>query len=167
MSGETTGPAAAERERNEEQRSSEGPACLATHTRMHLAFPPPRSDPLFKTVIRSGPSSAAAASSSSSGVAAPPTPAVVDSRAIWSAAEVAGARELEEDSTADGRLKPDYDVLYAQSLSAEDVFMGLGTKDPSTASCEAIVVKVFLPRTNISEVTLDVTPTRIMVRSNK
>ena len=126
------------------------PACA-------VAFAGP--DPLFKTVIKSGPSGPVAA-------AAAPAPPKVDSRAIWSAEEVARARELEEDDSADGRRKPDYDILYAQSLSAEDVFMNAGMKDSSTASCQAIVVKVQLPGATMAEVSLDVTPTRLMVRSN-
>lgn len=118
-------------------------------------------DPLFKTVIKSGPSGPAASA------AAPAKPPAVDSRAIWTAEEIERARELVEDDTADGRVKPDYDILYKQSLSAEDVFMNIGMKDGSTEHCEAIVVKVPMPGATMAQVTLDVTPTRLMVRSNR
>jgi hypothetical protein len=121
-------------------------------------------DPLFKTVIKSGPSSAAAAASSS---APAPQPPRVDSRAIWTPEEVQAARELPDDDERDGRRKPDYDILYAQKLSAGDVFLNMSDRDASSRNCEGIVVKVQLPGAKMSEVTLDVTPTRLMVRSNQ
>ena len=72
-----------------------------------------------------------------------------------------------EDETPDGRVKPDYDILYKQSLSAEDVFMNMGMKDGSTEHCEAIVVKIPMPGATMAQVSLEVTPTRLQVQSNK
>lgn len=120
-----------------------------------------RVDPLFKTVIKSGPSGPAPAAPSA------PKAKAIDTRAIWSESEIEYAKELQEDDTYDGRIKPDYDILYKQSISAEDVFMNLSMKDGSTIHCEAIVVKIILPGATINQVTLEVTPTRMLVRSNK
>ena len=33
-----------------------------------------------------------------------------------------------------------YDVVYKQAVSTEDVFLGMGNKSPTTASCEDIIV---------------------------
>ena len=153
---------------------AEGIACslsAAADTSVLCAPLPP--DPLFKTVIKSGPSSRSAAPAAVP-VATPAAPAAPasrpDPRAIWSPAEVLALRELEPDASydlADGRVKPDYDILYAQSLSAEDVFMGLSAKDGSTQSCEALTVKISMPGEAFRNVSLDVTPTRLLVRSVK
>lgn len=118
-------------------------------------------DPLFATVIKSGPSGPTKALEAKS------APKKADSRMIWTEEEIERAKELEEDETDDGRIKPDYDILYKQSISAEDVFMNMSMKDGSTIHCEAIVVKIPMPGAKMSEVSLDVTPTRLLVRSNK
>lgn len=33
-----------------------------------------------------------------------------------------------------------YEMVYKQAVSAEDVFLGMGLKTPTTASCEDLVV---------------------------
>lgn len=119
------------------------------------------SDPLFKTVIKSGPSAPVAAA------VAPPAAPKIDTRAIWSAAEIDAAQDLVEDDESDGRVKPEFDILYGQSLSAEDVFMNLSLKDGSTVSCETIVVKIQMPGASMAEMTLDVTATRMIVTSHR
>jgi hypothetical protein len=131
-------------------------------------------NPLFKTVIKTGPKGAVAAAAAPAPEAAVPAPkAKVDTRAIWSPEEIAAARELQEDfaesSGSDGRRKPDYDVLYSQNLRVTDVFMGsvLSEDDGTTRSAKGIVVKVKLPGTkSMAQVQLDVTPTRLQVRSD-
>jgi hypothetical protein len=75
--------------------------------------------------------------------------------------------ELVEDDTADGRTKPDYDILYQQSLSAEDTFMQLSMKDAGTDNCEAMIVRVHMHGASMQEVDLEVTPTRLTVRSHR
>jgi len=121
-------------------------------------------DPLFKTVIKTGPTRPAAAA------APPPPPAKVDTRAIWSAEEIAAARELQEDDSSDGRRTADYDILYAQSLSSTDALLGLSSAldgDGTTRSSKAIVVKIKLPGADAKQISLDVTPTRLKLGSDE
>ena len=33
-----------------------------------------------------------------------------------------------------------YEMVYKQAVSTEDVFLGMGNKSPTTASCEDIIV---------------------------
>lgn len=33
-----------------------------------------------------------------------------------------------------------YEMVFKQAVSAEDVFLGMGAKNPTTASCEDLVV---------------------------
>ena len=37
-----------------------------------------------------------------------------------------------------------YDIHFKQSVTAEDIYLGLGNKNPSTASCEEMVVSDFI-----------------------
>ena len=42
----------------------------------------------------------------------------------------------------DPRPQPEYDMVFRQAVSAEDVFLGMGNKNPTTASCEELVVRL-------------------------
>lgn len=46
------------------------------------------------------------------------------------------------DRNSDLRPQPEYDMVFRQAVSAEDVFLGMGLKNPTTASCEELVVKI-------------------------
>uniref|UniRef100_A0A6U4Q0W0 PIH1D1/2/3 CS-like domain-containing protein n=1 Tax=Neobodo designis TaxID=312471 RepID=A0A6U4Q0W0_NEODS len=86
--------------------------------------------------------------------------------AIWADDEVdgtygsalGGALASAAAQAADTREVPDYDVLYQQSQSAEDTYLGADfTKDGSAAMAEGLVVKVKLPKLdNVKELELDV-----------
>ncbi len=41
----------------------------------------------------------------------------------------------------DPRPQPEYDMVFRQAVSAEDVYLGMGNKNPTTASCEELVVR--------------------------
>ncbi|KAH9523335.1 Protein pih1d3 [Bulinus truncatus] len=50
-------------------------------------------------------------------------------------------------------------IFYSsQSVTSDDIFLQLGNKTPSTASCENITIKIRLPDTQMSAVELDVKP---------
>lgn len=57
---------------------------------------------------------------------------------IWNVEEVSEKQQYEYN---DPRPQPDYDMIFKQSVGTEDVFLGMGAKNPSTASCENMVVK--------------------------
>ncbi|XP_033742183.1 protein PIH1D3-like [Pecten maximus] len=73
---------------------------------------------------------------------------------IWTEEEIGEGAEFE--SLYDPRPQPEYDILYKQAVTSEDMFLQMGNKNPATASCEDMVVKVKLPDTKISDMTLDV-----------
>ncbi|CAL8069932.1 unnamed protein product [Orchesella dallaii] len=63
---------------------------------------------------------------------------------IWSSIEVnndAAHIPLPKDS----RKTPKYDMFYRQSVTSEDVFLQMGNKTTSSASCENLVVEIHLP----------------------
>eukprot|EP00730_Choanoeca_flexa_P011340 TRINITY_DN2468_c0_g1_i1.p1 TRINITY_DN2468_c0_g1~~TRINITY_DN2468_c0_g1_i1.p1 ORF type:complete len:140 (+),score=11.71 TRINITY_DN2468_c0_g1_i1:295-714(+) len=49
-----------------------------------------------------------------------------------------------------------YDVKYKQAVTSEDMYLGMSNRNPSSASCEDIVIEVKLPQTAYREVVLDV-----------
>jgi hypothetical protein len=58
-----------------------------------------------------------------------------------------------------------YEILYKQSVSTEDVFLGLGDKSPSSEDCEAMVVKVHFPGCTLKDLELDVSRERFVAES--
>ncbi|XP_034297700.1 dynein axonemal assembly factor 6 isoform X2 [Pantherophis guttatus] len=73
------------------------------------------------------------------GASAAPLP-TEDGKAIWSAAEVPEG----------------YEIVFKQQVRAEDLFLGMSRKDPSTACCEDMLIKIKLPDTKASDITLDI-----------
>jgi len=69
------------------------------------------------------------------------------------------------DDPHDTRKRPRYDIHYKQSVSAEDVFLGLGDKSPASEDCEAMVVKVIFPACKLSDLELNVTERKFLAES--
>jgi hypothetical protein len=70
-------------------------------------------------------------------VAAAAKRAAHDPRAIWAEDEVPLDRIPGFDAPAsgddgDGRVEPEYEIVYKQRVTAEDVFLNMGFKDPSS-----------------------------------
>ena len=65
-----------------------------------------------------------------------------DPNAIWDDEEV-DARD--PDFEDDGRAVPDYEINYKQHVGSEDIYLGLGSKTPSTVTAGFIVVRVQFP----------------------
>nr|KAI8756698.1 protein PIH1D3-like [Biomphalaria glabrata] len=80
----------------------------------------------------------------------------VKTKDIWSDGEVVEGSEY--DLLTDPRPQPEYDVLFSQVVSSEDIFLQMGNKNPSTASCENMTIKIKLPNNKMSDVELDVKP---------
>ena len=62
----------------------------------------------------------------------------------------------EEKFEEDGRPKPKYEILYKQNVGTEDIYLGLSGKDISSNSCDQLLMKVYLPNTNLKEIGLEV-----------
>ncbi|XP_007507071.1 dynein axonemal assembly factor 6 [Monodelphis domestica] len=73
---------------------------------------------------------------------------------IWDPEEVPEGSEF--DDMWDPREQPEYDIIFKQHVGAEDVFLGMTRKDPSTACCEDLLVKIKLPGIKSSDITLDI-----------
>ena len=62
----------------------------------------------------------------------------------------------EEKFQEDDRPKPEFEILYRQKIGTEDIYLGLSDKDPSSNSCDQLLMKVKLPHTNLKEIGIEV-----------
>lgn len=88
-----------------------------------------------------------------------------DSKSIWDEEEIPASTLFEDDD--DGRPQPEYDISYKQKVSSEDMFLGSTGKNPSSACCESLVIKINLPDTKMKDVELQVKEHVLDCRSDK
>ncbi|XP_073216854.1 dynein axonemal assembly factor 6 isoform X1 [Lepidochelys kempii] len=93
-----------------------------------------------------------------------------NSKDIWNTEEVPEGSEF--DDIWDPREQPDfvsarYEILFKQQVGAEDIFLGMSRKDPSTACCEDMLIKIKLPDTRSSDITLDIQDKILDLRTPK
>lgn len=94
-------------------------------------------------------------------VAAPK--ALRDPKEIWTEEELV---DVVEDDFDDGREVPSYEFLYKQAVDTADNFLGMSSKDPSSTSCEDLVVRIQLPGAEgAAELDLDVKDTYLKLSS--
>lgn len=85
---------------------------------------------------------------------------------IWDVNEVEEGEEF--DTSDDPRIQPDYEITYKQKVTTEDIFLQMGNKTPSTASCEDMVVKIILPGVQkISEIDVNLFDKFLDCRTSK
>lgn len=67
------------------------------------------------------------------------------------------ANELEH------RISPDYNIIYKQTVSPEDIYLPLSNKTPATTSCEEICIEIQLPNETVdyNRMVLDVRDTSV------
>ncbi|CAE1329074.1 Protein PIH1D3 [Acanthosepion pharaonis] len=87
------------------------------------------------------------------------------SKDIWHPEEINAGSEF--DSLSDPRPQPEYEILYKQSVTTEDIFLQMGNKTPNTSSCENMIIKIKLPNTEMKNITLDVKSIFLDVRTPK
>ena len=65
-------------------------------------------------------------------------------------------------------MQPEYEIIYKQKLTSEELFLQMGNKTNSTASCEDMIVKIKLPGVlKISEIDVNVVDNFLDCRSSK
>ena len=82
---------------------------------------------------------------------------------IWDADEVDQCAV----SAYETRARPDHEVLFRQAVGSSDVFLGLDyEKDPSSACCEEMVVRVSMPKEHSAQdIHLDIKADTVDLRS--
>ncbi|XP_001514005.4 dynein assembly factor 6, axonemal [Ornithorhynchus anatinus] len=86
-------------------------------------------------------------------------------KAIWDIEETPEGSEF--DDMWDPREQPEYEIVFKQQVGAEDVFLGMTRKDPSTACCEDLLVKIKLPGAKSSDISLDIQEKVLDLRTPK
>ncbi|KAG7311446.1 hypothetical protein JYU34_002488 [Plutella xylostella] len=66
-----------------------------------------------------------------------------------------------------GRRAPEYTMNYQQAVTAEDVFLQIGHKTPSTASCENLKVRIKMPGDKMENIDLAVDKSSVTVDSSQ
>ncbi|KAF7692628.1 protein PIH1D3 isoform X2 [Silurus meridionalis] len=90
---------------------------------------------------------------------------VKNTKDIWDVEEVTEGTHFND--LADLRPEPEYEIILKQSVAAEDLFLGMSRKDPSSMCCESMLVRVKLPETHVSELMLDVKERFVDLRTPK
>ena len=96
---------------------------------------------------------------------AKPAPApAVDNNEIWDADAV----DAVDDEPDDGRPQAEYEIVYKQNVSAQDMFLGADfERHPGISCSDALLLKVMLPETKLADIELDVRPTFVRVQAPK
>ncbi|MCO5552659.1 hypothetical protein L7F22_006175, partial [Adiantum nelumboides] len=60
-----------------------------------------------------------------------------------------------------------YDIIYKQDVSPNDVYLQMSEKDPSSLSCDIMIMRVKLPQTECAlDIQLDVQATYMKLTTN-
>ncbi|XP_070554140.1 dynein axonemal assembly factor 6-like [Ptychodera flava] len=94
-----------------------------------------------------------------------PTDKKPETKDIWDEDEVPEGAEYED--LNDPRPQPEYDIVFKQAITTEDVFLQMGNKNPTTSACEDMVIKIKLPNTKKSDMDLNVTDKYLDCRTPK
>eukprot|EP01028_Stygiella_incarcerata_P006868 TRINITY_DN2794_c0_g1_i1.p1 TRINITY_DN2794_c0_g1~~TRINITY_DN2794_c0_g1_i1.p1 ORF type:complete len:217 (-),score=72.61 TRINITY_DN2794_c0_g1_i1:67-630(-) len=91
-----------------------------------------------------------------------------DSKSIWDDDEVEESGHDFKDDPLDPRIQPEYDIVYTQRVTTEDVYLGIDyEKDPGVGSSDGMIVKVQLPGAKASQMALDVGPSSMQLTTQK
>ncbi|XP_017782934.1 PREDICTED: protein PIH1D3 [Nicrophorus vespilloides] len=75
--------------------------------------------------------------------------------------------ETDSNPQNDWKRTPKWEVSYRQSVTPSDVFLQMGGKTPTTASCENMIMKIHLPGESRQNIDLKVLRTNLEVNSAK
>ncbi|CAE8629244.1 unnamed protein product [Polarella glacialis] len=84
-----------------------------------------------------------------------------DKEAIWQPEEFKAASGVVVKDQGDDRTVPRYEVMPRQNLNAADAYMNLQELDPSSDRCTELLIKIWLPDTQLKDISLDVLEDRV------
>jgi len=90
-----------------------------------------------------------------------------DEQAIWQPQEFKAASGVVVKDQGDDRKEPKYDILRRQKVGAHDMYMNLQEIDGSSDHCGELLVKIWLPETELKDISLDVLEDRILLQAPK
>ncbi|KAK3909042.1 Dynein assembly factor 6, axonemal [Frankliniella fusca] len=86
-----------------------------------------------------------------------------DPDAIWTVEEVAD--QPTGDEQFDPREQPEYEIKYQQAVSPEDVFLQMNGKTAATASCENMIIIIYMKGETMKSVDLNISSAALDIRS--
>ncbi|XP_054721070.1 dynein axonemal assembly factor 6-like [Uloborus diversus] len=86
------------------------------------------------------------------------------SQDIWSDDEV-----MDEEFVEDcARTTPEYEIVYQQDVTTDDVYLQMSDKGPGSNSCESLLVKIKLLNTHSKDdITLKISSNNLVCKTNK
>ncbi|CAH1395823.1 unnamed protein product [Nezara viridula] len=87
-----------------------------------------------------------------------------DPKSIWHLSEVQEV-PISDDVLWDPREKPKYDIMYKQALKSEDIYLQMSNKNPTSASCENLIITVTMKGECKNVIDCNVTRTNLDIRS--
>merc|ERR1719456_875344 len=86
---------------------------------------------------------------------------------VWTEDDLKASSGMTVKDQGDDRQQPKYDILLRQDLGSEDMYLNLGDRDPGSDHCSSIVVKIYLPDTELKQISLEVLHDRVLVQAPK
>merc|ERR1712217_256313 len=90
-----------------------------------------------------------------------------DEGAIWQPEEFKAASGVVVKEQGDDRIMPKYEILPRQKVGATDAYLNLQELDPSSDRCQELLVKIWLPDTQLKDISLDVLEDRVLMNAPK
>merc|ERR1719335_889748 len=90
-----------------------------------------------------------------------------DQHAIWQPEEFKAASGVVVKEEGDDRAMPEYEILHRQQVGATDAYLNLMESDPSSDHCNELLVKIWLPDTQLKDISLDVLEDRVLLNAPK
>mmetsp|Transcript_13848 Transcript_13848/g.25851 ORF Transcript_13848/g.25851 Transcript_13848/m.25851 type:complete len:213 (+) Transcript_13848:80-718(+) len=90
-----------------------------------------------------------------------------DQKAIWQPEEFKAASGVVVKEQGDDRVAPQYEIMHRQQVGASDAFLNLMESDPSSDQCTELLVKIWLPDTQLKDISVDVLEDRLLLQAPK
>mmetsp|Transcript_50359 Transcript_50359/g.145159 ORF Transcript_50359/g.145159 Transcript_50359/m.145159 type:complete len:213 (+) Transcript_50359:64-702(+) len=91
-----------------------------------------------------------------------------DEGAIWQPEEFkAASGVVVKQEEVDDRVAPRYEILPRMRVGASDAFLNMQEMDPSSDSCQELLIKIWLPDTQLKDISVDVLEDRILLQAPK
>merc|ERR1719502_1282911 len=90
-----------------------------------------------------------------------------DQEAIWQPEEFKAASGVVVKEQGDDREMPEYEIVHRQKVGTTDAYLNLMESDPSSDQCMDLLVKIWLPDTQLKDISLDVLEDRVLLNAPK
>jgi len=89
-----------------------------------------------------------------------------DETAIWQPEEFkAASGVVVKQEDCDDREIPKYEVMPRQQMGTTDAYLNLQDMDPSSDRCQELLIKIWLPDTQLKDISVDVMEDRLLLQA--